>query len=65
MLVCLSGHLHRRIIINIAPRGFKIRRRRSYTVLPHIVSTLEKFPPLNSFRTFMYCDLWISKSKKE
>ena len=56
MLVCLSGHLHRRIIINIAPRGFKIRRRRSYTVFPHIVSALEKFPPLNSFRTFMYCD---------
>jgi len=23
------------------------------------------FPPLNSFRTFMYCDLWISKFKKE
>ena len=44
MLVCLSGHLHRRIIINIAPRGFKIRRRRSYTVFPHIVSALEKFP---------------------
>ena len=26
-----------------------------YTVLPHIVSALEQFPPLNSFRTFMYC----------
>ena len=27
------------------------------TVFPHIVSIHEKFPPLNSFRTFMYCDL--------
>ena len=43
-----------------------------YTVLPHIVSALEQFPPLNSFCTFMYCDLWplycdlwISKFKKE
>ena len=43
-----------------------------YTVFPHIVSTLEQFPPLNSFAHLctaifglMYCDLWISKSKKE
>ena len=28
------------------------------TVFPYIVSALEKFSPLNSFRTFMYCDLW-------
>ena len=28
------------------------------TVFPHIVSALEYFPPLNSFRTFMYCNLW-------
>ena len=28
------------------------------TVFPHTVSALEYFPPLNSFRTFMYCDLW-------
>ena len=27
-----------------------------HTVFPHIVSTLEQFPPLNSFRIFMYCD---------
>ena len=26
---------------------------------------LIQFPPLNSFRTFMYCDLWNSKFKKE
>ena len=26
------------------------------TVLPHIVSALEQFPTLNSFRTFMYYD---------
>ena len=26
-----------------------------YTVFPHIVSALEQFPPLNSFRTCMYC----------
>ena len=25
------------------------------TVFPHIVSALEQFPPLNSFRRFMYC----------
>jgi hypothetical protein len=31
---------------------------KTYTVIPHIVSALEYFPPLNSFRTFMYCDLW-------
>ena len=30
----------------------------SYTVFPHIVSALDYFPPLNSVRTFMYCDLW-------
>ena len=30
----------------------------SPTVFPHIVSALEQFPPLNSFRTFMYFDLW-------
>ena len=29
-----------------------------HTVFPHIVSVLEWFPPLNSFRTFMYCDPW-------
>ena len=28
----------------------------SFTVLPHIVSALEQFPPLNSFCTSMYCD---------
>ena len=27
----------------------------SYTVFPQIVSALELFPPLNSFRTCMYC----------
>ena len=26
------------------------------TVFPRIVSALEQFPPLNSFRTFMYCN---------
>ena len=26
------------------------------TIFPRIVSSLELFPPLNSFRTFMYCD---------
>ena len=26
------------------------------TVFPRIVSALEQFPPLNSFRTCMYCD---------
>ena len=26
---------------------------------------LIQFPPLNSFRTFLYCDLWSSKFKKE
>ena len=31
----------------------KIKRS---TVYPQIVSALEYFPPLNSFRTFMYCD---------
>ena len=30
----------------------------AFTVFPHIVSALEYFPPLNSFCTFMYCDLW-------
>ena len=28
-----------------------------YTVFPRIVSGLEYFPLLNSFRTFMYCDI--------
>ena len=27
------------------------------TVFPHLVSALEYFSLLNSFRTFMYCDL--------
>ena len=27
-------------------------------IFPHLVSALELFPPSNSFRTFMYCDLW-------
>ena len=27
-----------------------------YTVFPRIVSALEQFPPLNSFRICMYCD---------
>ena len=26
------------------------------TIFPRIVSTLKQFPPLNSFRTFMYCN---------
>ena len=26
-----------------------------HTVFPRIVSALEQFPPLNNFRTFMYC----------
>ena len=30
---------------------------KSNTVFPHIVSALEQFPPLNSFRTFTYYDL--------
>ena len=29
-----------------------------YTVFPHIVCALEQFSHLNSFRTFMCCDLW-------
>ena len=29
--------------------------QKSVTVFPHIVSALEQFPPLNSFRRFMYC----------
>ena len=28
------------------------------TVIPHIVSALEYFPPLKSIRICMYCDLW-------
>ena len=28
------------------------------TVFPHIVSALEYCPSLNTFRPFMYCDLW-------
>ena len=28
-------------------------------VYPRIVSALEQFPPLNSFRTFMYCDPYV------
>ena len=31
------------------------RRHYLSTVFPHIVSALEQFPPLNSFRTCMYC----------
>ena len=27
-----------------------------HTVFPYMVSALEQFPHLNSFRTFMYCD---------
>ena len=33
--------------------GLKCLQR--HTVFPHIVSALEQFPPLNSFRTCMYC----------
>ena len=31
------------------------------TVFPQIVSALEQFPPLNSFRTFMHCDQRVPK----
>ena len=36
-----------------------------FEIKTHIPYFLIQFPPLNSFRTFMYCDLWISKFKKE
>ena len=48
--------LHFWSILNLKFAGSK--NQISNTVFPHIVSTLEYFPPLNSFGTFMYCDLW-------
>ena len=45
--------------------GLESFLKKTSTVFSHIVSALEQFPPLNSFHTFMYCDLWISKFKKE
>ena len=36
----------------------RFSQKNSHTVFPHIGSALVWFPPLNSFRTFMYCDLW-------
>ena len=41
------------------------KKWKSTTTFPHIVSALKQFPPLNNFNKFMYCDLWISKFKKE
>ena len=40
------------------PQLSKVRttKKNTYTVFPRIVSALEYFPPLNSFRTCMYCD---------